>query len=915
MTGPPSNEPPPPGPAPDPSPDSPNPQTGGNGGGASKKTDRELVEAALRAAKPRSATPVFNGEPLPPPESFPGYEITREIHRGGQGVVYQAIQKTTKRKVALKVMHGGPFTGSKGRARFEREVAILAQLQHPNIVSVLDSGNIGGQAYYVMDYVSGQTLDAWMAAGKTEPKPIQEVLNLFIKICDAVNAAHLKGITHRDLKPSNIRIDHSGEPHVLDFGLAKVVIGEVTEETQPQVMSVTGQFIGSLPWASPEQAEGVPSKVDLRTDVYSLGVILYQLLTGGKFPYEVIGNMRDVMDNILRAEPARPSTIRRQINDEVETIVLKTLQKERERRYQSAGELARDLKRYLAGEPIEAMRESGWYVIRKTLNRYRVQTGVAVAFLALLVVFGVVSFALYQKVRVEARRADAATETFKNVMLAGRDLQANMLDEVYNSFDRIVGTTESKKKIVVAGAAYLEKLEKAASDDPAFLTEYAAALEAVGRLQTTLGTARVTSVADGRTYLEKAMKIREGLLASAPQDAGRNSAIGETHRLLAQADRLERRFDDALAHLESALTHAATAVAKAPGQGAGADAQGLFNLRRTQAEVMRAEIKLRKAECMSDLTAAQALFKEVEDEYASLLVLREDQAKGNPASSSAARLAVVWKEKPREPAMARGKLLRREGDRRAAAKDANGAKEMYDAALKEFARAREFSVAAEPLFLALVDPAKASDPDLARAILITQDNIGDAQRYMGLVRLRTEELAAKPDLDGARKDLTQAHERLARCTEAAINRAANEDGNLDAQRTRYAFRNRTAEALRDLGKVEHVAARVSGDQALNARGDSFLKDALGMLAHSKEETERAYERDKTRIHREDKAVVYGLLGSVEKERGQWQAARTWYENAKAEYDSLKRDGAPFPPDDYQDVEDGLRECKAKMEGK
>src|SRR6185295_15640548 len=161
-----------------------------------------------------------------------------------------------------------------------------------------------------------------------------------------------------------------GEPHVLDFGLAKIATGEVTSDngdggsSQMRMMSMTGQFIGSLPWASPEQAEGVPGKVDLRTDVYSLGVILYQMLTGGRFPYEVVGNMRDVMDNILRAEPARPSTIRRQINDEVETIVLKCLSKERDRRYQSAGELARDIHRYLSGEPIEAKRASGWYVSR-----------------------------------------------------------------------------------------------------------------------------------------------------------------------------------------------------------------------------------------------------------------------------------------------------------------------------------------------------------------------------------------------------------------------------------------------------------------------------------------------------------------------------------------------------------------------
>ena len=148
-------------------------------------------------------------------------------------------------------------------------------------------------------------------------------------------------------------------------------------------MTLTGQFVGSLPWASPEQAEGIPSKIDLRTDVYSLGVMLYQMLTG-RFPYEVIGNMRDVLDRIMRAAPVRPSTVRgtgasraERINDEVETIVLKCLQKERERRYQSAGELARDIHHYLRGEPIEAKRDSVGYVLSKTLRRFKLPAGIA----------------------------------------------------------------------------------------------------------------------------------------------------------------------------------------------------------------------------------------------------------------------------------------------------------------------------------------------------------------------------------------------------------------------------------------------------------------------------------------------------------------------------------------------------------
>ncbi|UCG33246.1 MAG: serine/threonine protein kinase [Phycisphaerales bacterium] len=382
--------------------------------------DAELIDAARREVErtdkpegpvlvppvgPGDARPAFTG---PPPDSFTGYTIAREIHRGGQGVVYQAIQESTNRKVAIKVMREGPFAGPADRARFEREVRILGQLNHPNIVAIHDTGSAAGSFYFVMDYVGGQPLDVYMAS---RVRSVDETLRLFGKVCEAVNAAHLRGIIHRDLKPGNIRIDAEGGPHILDFGLAKVV----TSEAEASKMTMTGQFIGSLPWASPEQAEGAPGKIDVRTDVYSLGVILYQMLTG-KFPYEVMGNIRDVLDRIMKAEPARPSAIRRQINDEVETIVLKCLSKDRERRYQSAGELRRDIGHYLKHEPIEAKRDSTWYVFRKSLRRYRAVVSVAVAFVVLLAGSAVSMWLMYRRARTEAQTVGQVVEFLQKAL-------------------------------------------------------------------------------------------------------------------------------------------------------------------------------------------------------------------------------------------------------------------------------------------------------------------------------------------------------------------------------------------------------------------------------------------------------------------------------------------------------------------
>ncbi len=355
-----------------------------------------IEQAEQRASDTLNHANDGSGDVSLPADSFAGYEITGEIHRGGQGVVYEALQKSTQRKVAIKAMKEGPFGRPGDRTRFEREVQILGQLKHPHIVTIHDSGSAPSGFYFVMDYIAGAALDEFMA-GKEQS--VRETLELFARICDAVNAAHLHGIIHRDLKPSNIRVDAEAEPHILDFGLAKIATGE----DEPSGMTLTGQFVGSVPWASPEQAGGMPHKIDMRTDVYSLGMILYHMLTG-RFPYEVTGNIRDVIDNILKAEPIRPSTIRRQIDDEVETIVLKCLSKEPQRRYQTAGELVRDIGRYLAGEPIEAKRDSVGYVFRKNLRRYRIPLAIAGAF-AVVVTIGFVASLMFWRDAVHERDA------------------------------------------------------------------------------------------------------------------------------------------------------------------------------------------------------------------------------------------------------------------------------------------------------------------------------------------------------------------------------------------------------------------------------------------------------------------------------------------------------------------------------
>ncbi|QOJ14067.1 MAG: serine/threonine protein kinase [Planctomycetia bacterium] len=388
--------------------------------GAARAADRAELSSVLSAAV------------------LDGYSIEREIHRGGQGVVYRALQRSTNRAVAIKVLREGPLATPAERARFEREGHILGRIRHPAIVTVHDSGHAAGHYYLVMDYIEGQPLDVHVASSG---RRIRATLHLFLRICEAVSAAHLRGVMHRDLKPSNILVDAEGAPHVLDFGLAKLA-DSVTPGEDHSDATLTGQFIGSLPWSSPEQAAG--QDIDIRTDVYSLGVLLYQLLTGA-FPYPVTGPVADILQRVRSHPPQRPRALRREIGDEVETILLTCLQKDPMRRYQSAGELARDISHYLAGEPIVAKRDSSWYMLRKGLRRHRLPVGVAAAFMLTLAVFGVSMASARLRAEREADKAQRVLAFVRN-MLAGIDVDISGTDEltVHEVLDHAAARAESE---------------------------------------------------------------------------------------------------------------------------------------------------------------------------------------------------------------------------------------------------------------------------------------------------------------------------------------------------------------------------------------------------------------------------------------------------------------------------------------
>ncbi|MFO0831017.1 MAG: serine/threonine-protein kinase [Phycisphaerales bacterium] len=402
-------------------------------------------------------------------EKFGSFTLLEPIGHGGMGVVYLAEQERPRRTVALKLIRS-PFLTAQLLKRFEQEAQVLGLLRHPGIAQIYEAGSAPGpdgrlQPYYAMELVRGRPLIAYAAERSLG---VRERLQLFALICDAVQHAHQKGVIHRDLKPANILVEEGeassggsypgapqtsggAQPKVLDFGVARITDSDIAVTT---VGTDVGQLVGTIPYMSPEQVRGDSRAIDTRSDVYALGVVLYELLTG-RLPYDVRGKaIAAAAVTIAHEEPTSPGRASPSLRGDIETIVLKALEKAPERRYQSAAEMAADVRRHLADMPIVARPATTAYQLRKFARRNRALVGGVVAAFVLLVA-GVVGTSVGLVRARAAQRLAEQREAEAQVSAKTARHTARFMTDMFASIDPVEGGSRS--------VTVLEVLDRAAA--------------------------------------------------------------------------------------------------------------------------------------------------------------------------------------------------------------------------------------------------------------------------------------------------------------------------------------------------------------------------------------------------------------------------------------------------------------------
>jgi non-specific serine/threonine protein kinase/serine/threonine-protein kinase len=442
------------------------------------------------------------------------YAVGPRIGTGGMGDVYRATDTRLNRAVAIKVQSERLGWRLDRREQFAREAQAISALNHPHICLLHDVGHDEAIDYLVMEYVEGEPIDVYC---QRHALTIRQRLALFATVCDAVHYAHQNLVVHRDLKPRNILVTASGQPKLLDFGIAKLLSADGKSET------LTTFSPGMTPdYASPEQVRG--QAVTTATDVYSLGVVLYELLTGRR-PFTVCGaSLEEVVNKICAIAPIAPSAAAdgsgasmpasrqaRELSGDVDTIVLKALRKEPDRRYLSAQALSDDIRRYLGGQPVEARGDALRYRVSKFVARHRVAAAVAAVVAATLVAAMALVLRHSQIAETQRQRAE---RRFADV----RRLAGSFLFEFHDAIKRLPGSTRARELVAQRGLEYLDSLAAESTDDPTLRAELARAYHRVGDVQGGFREANLGNVTGALASYRKALSLQQALVAASPTD-------------------------------------------------------------------------------------------------------------------------------------------------------------------------------------------------------------------------------------------------------------------------------------------------------------------------------------------------------------------------------------------------------------
>ncbi len=460
------------------------------------------------------------------PERIGPYRIVRLLGEGGMGSVFEAEQETPKRRVAVKVIRAAGMS-ARLRRRFEHEVHLLGRLQHPGIAQIFEANTAEARAdappFFAMELIDGRPLIAYATANQLD---IAARLELIVKVCDAVQHAHQRGVIHRDLKPGNILVDRTGQPKVLDFGIARATDSDVQLTTMG---TNVGQIMGTMPYMSPEQVAGAADALDTRCDVYALGVVMYELLSG-RLPYELEHkSVPDAMRIIRDEEPVRISSVNKVFRGDLETILLKALEKDREKRYQSASDLAVDIRRFLSEEPISARPPSMSYQLRKFARRNKAMVaGAVVAALGLTLGTGAAVWKAYEATN-ERDRAVRASRKAERINA--------FLQEMLGSADPALADYDVTVREALDRAADAADVELA--DEPEVR---AAVHHQIGQIYH-----RLMRYEEAERHLRIALRERRKLFGDDHEVAVTLTDLAWTHQERGDFDGAERVFEESLA--------------------------------------------------------------------------------------------------------------------------------------------------------------------------------------------------------------------------------------------------------------------------------------------------------------------------------------------------------------------------------